>query len=367
MLTGRILAALERGVRPHAIVAVTFTVAAAAELQGRVRDAVRERAAMEGGAWTDVLSEWPLMTVTTIHGLCARIARDHPAHSGAGLSFDVLDEADSRVWERLWRSRVLAELPPEVVAQVPEPLRTAALQALVEHDVPPGSAPQSGDAGALHRAIQQLTRHVQQRLEALRVEQGLATFGDLERWAWQALQHEEVRAHYAERWTHLLIDEVQDTGERQAAILRALCAEGVVVTAVGDEKQSIYGFRGASASVLPEIRELVLARGGQILDMHTSFRSAPELVDTVNAACQHLMPGPEVAGPEATPFTPLIAARPAQDSGGAAVDLQIVQGGTSAGRAITLARVLVGRMQALLGHPIVDRSTGTQRPAGGGT
>lgn len=364
VLTARVIEALERGVRPQAMVVVTFTTAAAGELLTRIRAAVQAQATSQDGQWARILNELPLMTVTTIDSLCARITREHPGLSGAGLGFEILEPADAQLWERRWRSRVLAELPPPLLSHVPGRLRDKALRVLL--DAASGEASETGVIGgdpSVRTTLLEMARHVQTRLEALRIDEAVATYPDLEVWASRALQHEEVRAYYARRWTHIMVDELQDTSERQWEILRALCGDTVVMTCVGDVQQSVYGFRGAEPRVVQAARELVLARGGLALEMHASFRSAPALVETVNAACLRLMPGPDGTRPDATRFTPLVAARTGRLDDPSPVDLQLVHGGDSGGRALTLGRVLAGRMQALLGHPVYDRGTGHERPA----
>lgn len=364
VLTARVVQALKRGVRPQAIVVVTFTVAAAGELYARIHAAVVAQAACQGDRWAQVLSELPLMTVTTIDSLCARIAREHPGLSGAGLAFEILEPADAQLWERQWRSRVLAELPPALLARVPSRLRDTALPILL--NVASGDesgAAMTGNGSAVHTALLEIARHVRTRLEALRIDDAVATYRDLEVWAWRALQHEEVRAYYAQRWTHVMVDELQDTSGRQWEVLQALCGDAVAMTCVGDVQQSVYAFRGAEPRVFQAARERVLARDGLDLGMHTSFRSAAPLVDLVNTACAQVMPGPDDARPGAPRFTPLVAARTGSQEDLPPVDLQLVTGGNSAGRALTLGRVLAGRMQALLGHPVYDRGTGQERPA----
>src|SRR6185503_12454454 len=82
----------------------------------------------------------------------------------------------------------------------------------------------------------------------------LLDFADLEHYALAALQHVDVREHYAARWKAMLVDEFQDTNPVQEEILNALTSAGVRLTIVGDEKQSIYGFRRADPRVFERFR-----------------------------------------------------------------------------------------------------------------
>jgi ATP-dependent helicase/nuclease subunit A len=111
---------------------------------------------------------------------------------------------------------------------------------------------------------------------------GVLDFSDLEVCALRALQDAEVRSHYSERWRAVLVDEFQDTNSIQAELLHNLTATGVLTTIVGDEKQSIYGFRRADASVFRRIREQIIKAKGEAHALSVSFRTHAELTETLN-------------------------------------------------------------------------------------
>ncbi len=113
---------------------------------------------------------------------------------------------------------------------------------------------------------------------------------------------ERVRAHLQKRFSHLLVDEFQDTDPLQAEILFLLAADDPRVSdptevrvvpgklfLVGDPKQSIYRFRRADVSLYETIKERLLAQGASLEQLSTSFRSAPSLQAFVNAAFAPLM------------------------------------------------------------------------------
>lgn len=482
VLAERILNFLARGVRPARIVAVTFTEAAAAELRERVTAVVERRAEAEGGTWPDLVTELALMQVSTIHGLCGRVAREHPVESGAGLGFTVLDEPEARAWLEEHLTPVLAELQEgerEVLLAVPGRVRREVLEALLDDPSsarealrvaaaarrldplerasrawdtvlpqwqaaiaalegaggPAGDvleemraqtvalgrqAPRLGqdllavraalqghsgrigkgwaagakkevnaalgvikalagrddlagtgsEASAAHDravlALERLFDHVTRRFAALKAEQELATFADLETFADAALAHGHVRAYYARRWTHLLIDEAQDTNPVQWRILSALAGEGVNLTVVGDEKQSIYAFRRADVGVFRAAQEEVQARAGEVIPMGTSFRTHAALVDVINAVFASLMGGPGEARPTAARFEPLTADRRSSPRGEDAPCAEVydIQGEDAAQARAAEARLLATRIQDLLyaGTPVYDRALGEARP-----
>ena len=122
------------------------------------------------------------------------------------------------------------------------------------------------------------------------------SFADLETHALRALDDPDVRAHVHRRWRALLVDEVQDVNPTQARLLAALRAVDAPLTAVGDAKQSIYGFRGAEPAVLADLQGSVAAEaGGRTVALGTNYRSHGELVEVVNRVFDRAL-GPD-AGP----------------------------------------------------------------------
>ncbi|MBK6751625.1 MAG: UvrD-helicase domain-containing protein [Acidobacteria bacterium] len=107
-------------------------------------------------------------------------------------------------------------------------------------------------------------------------------FGDLEHYSLKILDHPEAVEHYSMRWNAFLVDEFQDTNPIQTEILSRLTANAKL-TIVGDEKQAIYGFRGADIGVFSRVREeIVTARSGIEVPLSLTFRTHHELVLTMN-------------------------------------------------------------------------------------
>ena len=113
-------------------------------------------------------------------------------------------------------------------------------------------------------------------------------FVDLEVHALRALDRPEVRAHYADRWRALLIDEQQDNSPAQEALLARL-GDAKTVTAVGDEKQGIYGFRGADVRLFRRARARIRDAGGAEVVLSRSFRSHAALLEGVDATFAPLL------------------------------------------------------------------------------
>lgn len=135
-----------------------------------------------------------------------------------------------------------------------------------------------------------------ERVDARKRRAKALSFADLETHAARALADPVVRADVHERWRALLLDEAQDVNPTQAALLDALRAPDAPLTAVGDAKQSIYGFRGAEPTVLAALRTRVSAtEGGRVVELRTSYRTHRSLVHVVNRVFERAL-GDE-AGP----------------------------------------------------------------------
>lgn len=133
-------------------------------------------------------------------------------------------------------------------------------------------------------ALRQAFAQVRDHLAAAKFQERVLDFGDLEVHALQALANPEVLAYYRNRWRAFLLDEVQDTNPVQARML-ALLTEGTVLTIVGDEKQSIYGFRRADVTVFGQMAETIAMRGGDRVSLRESFRTHAPLMEIINRVC----------------------------------------------------------------------------------
>ncbi|ANV85832.1 hypothetical protein AWQ21_14975 (plasmid) [Picosynechococcus sp. PCC 7003] len=118
---------------------------------------------------------------------------------------------------------------------------------------------------------------VEQRLKKIKQQARVLDFNDLEIYALKALENESVQKYYQDRWQAYLIDEFQDTNPTQGKLLEALTGNSIL-TIVGDDKQSIYGFRRADVEVFRTWRSQL----ENSVDLTTSFRTHDSLVNNIN-------------------------------------------------------------------------------------
>lgn len=154
---------------------------------------------------------------------------------------------------------------------------------------------------------------------AMKRERGVLTFGDIAHMARDILlRNTQVRRHYQQRFRYIMIDEFQDTNRLQKDLVYLLAespfssAEGVPDASqlqedklffVGDEKQSIYRFRGADVRVFKQLDKEITAAGGKRIVLETNYRSEPQLIDLYNTLFSRVM-GDASLSHEAT-FQPL--------------------------------------------------------------
>jgi ATP-dependent exoDNAse (exonuclease V) beta subunit len=143
---------------------------------------------------------------------------------------------------------------------------------------------EGGEGGEAYRHIATLLELFSARFEAAKARRAGVDFEDLQILAALLLERAEIGKAYRSRFSHLLVDEFQDTNRLQLRLIDALRGPGSELVAVGDELQSIYGFRHADLEVFRRQRELMEQRGdAETMELSGNFRSRPELIAAFNA------------------------------------------------------------------------------------
>ncbi|MGI9556724.1 MAG: UvrD-helicase domain-containing protein, partial [Solirubrobacterales bacterium] len=257
--------------------------------------------------------------VTTIHGFCRRLLAAHPAAAGLDPRFRVLDQAEARrlaneAFERSLDSLAEEEQSvPALVAGFSRPrLERLVLAVHAEHQSRGSETPTlpavAAIAESLEDAPEQDVEEIEANIDGLRlliedfgrrfaelkaIRSGL-DFEDLQLSAVELLASQPpIRSSYRERFDHILVDEFQDTNPVQVALVHELKGPDSTLFTVGDEFQSIYGFRHADLQVFRAERERARAAahdgGAVVLSLRGSFRSSPEVVAAVNAVGSSLL------------------------------------------------------------------------------
>ncbi|WP_241622459.1 DNA helicase II [Rosenbergiella australiborealis] len=241
---------------PHSIMAVTFTNKAAAEMRHRIEEVV---GTSQGGMW-----------IGTFHGLAHRLLRAHPLDAGLPADFQILDSEDQlRLLKRLLKALNLDDKQ--------WPARQAMWYINGKKDE--GLRPKHIDSYG--NPVEQTWLSVYQAYQEACDRAGLVDFAELllrahELW----LNKPHLLNHYRERFTNLLVDEFQDTNNIQYAWIRMLAGDSSKVMIVGDDDQSIYGWRGAQVENIQ--RFLNDFPGAQTIRLEQNYRSTRNILQAAN-------------------------------------------------------------------------------------
>ncbi len=246
---------------PFGILAVTFTNKAAREMRGRIEQLLGMPA---GGMW-----------VGTFHGLAHRLLRAHWKEANLPETFQILDSDDQlRIVKRVMRSLELDEArwPPK---QVQWFINGKKDEGLRPHNIEHYNDPYLKTMLQVYQAYDELCQR-----------SGLVDFAEIllrahELW----LKNPAVLAHYQQRFKHLLVDEFQDTNSIQYAWLRLLAGGTGQVFAVGDDDQSIYGWRGARIENIQRFSSDF--HNTRVVRLEQNYRSTGNILAVANALIAH--------------------------------------------------------------------------------
>ncbi|CUA97069.1 UvrD-helicase domain-containing protein [Thiomonas bhubaneswarensis] len=260
VLTTRIAWLISTGqVSPAGILAVTFTNKAAKEMMARLS---AQLPISVRGMW-----------IGTFHGLCNRFLRAHWREAGLPQTFQILDVQDQLAnIKRLLKALNVDEQrhPPKQV------------QWFINGAKEQGLRP--GDVEARDQQSRQLVE-IYLAYEAQCTRDGVADFAELLLRSYEILRdNPAIRAHYRQRFRHILVDEFQDTNRLQYQWLKLLAgpedAQGACVFAVGDDDQSIYAFRGAHAGNMDDYQREFHVR--HLIKLERNYRSHGHILDSAN-------------------------------------------------------------------------------------
>ena len=249
----------ERGVRPQAICAVTFTNKAAREMKERLEhligDQVRE------------------LTVGTFHALCARILRQYGNEIGLARSFTIYDDDDQLSVVKSALKDL--DLDPKQVA--PRSM-LAGISAAKSNGLSPADFSRQVDNYRDELVLRVYRRYQEtlERNEALDFDDLLLRALDL-----LGLPNGRAAARLQERYQHVLVDEYQDTNLVQFELVRRLAAPQNNLCVVGDEDQSVYGWRGATIKNILEFEQVYPQ--AQVIKLEQNYRSTKQILQAANA------------------------------------------------------------------------------------
>ncbi|VAW91678.1 ATP-dependent DNA helicase UvrD/PcrA, partial [hydrothermal vent metagenome] len=247
-------------VSPFSVLAVTFTNKAAAEMRGRIETLLGIPAS---GMW-----------VGTFHGIAHRLLRAHWQEAELPQNFQILDSDDQlRTLKRLIREMGLDD------SQWPAKEAQWYINARKDEGVRAGQVVlHRGQKDDLH-LLQMI--EIYKQYEALCQRSGMIDFAEMllrAKELWQ--KRPDVLQHYRERFQNILVDEFQDTNSIQYAWIKLLAGETGRVFAVGDDDQSIYGWRGAKIENIHQYSRDF--KSAEMYRLEQNYRSTANILNAAN-------------------------------------------------------------------------------------
>ncbi len=264
-VTYRVARLIEAGVSPARILLVTFTNRAAREMLSRVETLVA----------ADVRRVWG----GTFHSIANRILRRHAASLGYESNFTILDAEDAKdlldacIEEAAIDTQARRFPKAEVLNEI--------FSFATNTDTPIAQliAARYPHFEPLTAQIERLDKLYQQR----KLERNAMDYDDLlVNWKRLLIEKSEIAAVYREQFEHILVDEYQDTNTLQSEIIDLLAEKHRNLMVVGDDAQSIFGWRGANIENIFRFKDRY--PDAQVMKLETNYRSTPEILMLANAS-----------------------------------------------------------------------------------
>lgn len=264
-VTYRVARLIEAGVAPGRIMLVTFTNRASREMLDRVESLLGQTAR---GVWGG-----------TFHSIANRILRRHAVSLGYESNYSILDSEDAKdlidscVEEAAIDTRARRFPKGEVLADM---FSFATNTDTPLEQIIAGKYPH-------FEPLNQQIKRVDQLYQSRKLERNAMDYDDL-LVNWKRLMSEkpDIAAIYQDQFQHVLVDEYQDTNTLQAEIVDLVAEKHRNLMVVGDDAQSIFGWRGANFANIFEFRNRYV--DAQIFRLETNYRSTPEILMLANAS-----------------------------------------------------------------------------------
>jgi superfamily I DNA/RNA helicase len=266
VITFRIAHMIERSILPANILAVTFTNKAAREMKERVAKLVPRLKKKDGKK-----PDGP--TISTFHSLCARILREHIEVLGYKKNFVIYDES-----EQLGAiKKILSHVSAKGESTDPKPILS-----LISRFKNGGS----GAAAFAEPSVRALAEHVLKRYESALHACNAIDFDDLLLLTLKLFtEHPNILAACRERFRFVMVDEYQDTNAAQFQMVNLLCEQHRNLCVVGDDDQSIYGWRGAEISNLLDLEKYY--GEVKVIKLEQNYRSTNTILNAANAVIKN--------------------------------------------------------------------------------
>jgi superfamily I DNA/RNA helicase len=273
VITFRIANLIEGGAAAGEILGVTFTNKAAREMRERVRKLIPKKARGAGRPDSEAPALSSRPTLCTFHSLCARILRQHIEKLGYKRNFVIYDGSDQLGAVR----KILAR-----ISSKGDKIDAGAVLGMLSRCRNAGErGAGSGDVG-----IRAVAEHIRPQYESALRACNAVDFDDLILLTLRLFQeHPQALTACREQYRYVMVDEYQDTNAAQFKLVYALTREHRNLCVVGDDDQSIYGWRGAEISNLLDMEKYFPEV--QVVKLEQNYRSTTTILNAANAVIKH--------------------------------------------------------------------------------
>ena len=263
VLTYRIAYLIEKlNVRPYEIVAITFTNKVAKEMKERT---------------SQLLPNYNLtgLTISTFHSFCAKFLRMEIDNLGYPKNYTIYDDDDTLRLIKMIGAEKGYKKTDEIIKLAAGYISNKKMYGVMPSDVKLGPNPKE------KTLLEFFKEYEFRKSEAFALD-----FDDLLIYAIKILRtFPEIRAHYASRFKHILVDEFQDTNDLQFELLKLLTNENTSVYVVGDPDQTIYTWRGANQRIILDIDKVFYPM--ETIILNENYRSTSKILRASNQLISH--------------------------------------------------------------------------------
>ena len=277
---------INEGVDIDKIALITFTNKATAETTSRIKNKIYSAWQNGNAKIRSQIDKLSMAKISTIHIFCDNIIREFANEIGLCANYKIAnltlekDKLANDIIKQNYDEKIFTVIPMYKVVKLLKDLEEKASDKGIEIELKKVKSTTIWDD--LRNYFHKIYPIYVEKLEQLKLELGIITTNDLIKYAVKILQNKKIAPYIINSLEYLFLDEAQDINFEQATLIELLIKYGVKVFVVGDEKQSIYGFRGSDKNAFNHLIEFIKSHKGTMYILDTNYRSNKFIVDKVN-------------------------------------------------------------------------------------
>lgn len=277
---------INEGVDIDKIALITFTNKATAEMTSRIKDKIYTAWQNGNAKVRSQIDKLSMAKISTIHIFCDNIIRQYANEIGLCSNYKISnlttekDKLANDIIKQNYDEKIFGVIPMYRVVKLFKEIEEKASDKGYEITLKKVKSTNIWDD--LRNYFYKIYPIYIERLEKLKLELGIITTNDLIKYAVRILKNKKIAPYIVNSIEYLFLDEAQDINFEQATLTELLISYGVKVFVVGDEKQSIYAFRGSDKNAFNHLINYIKAHKGTMYTLDTNYRSNKFIIDRVN-------------------------------------------------------------------------------------